>query len=174
MAKLTLAEQMLKAGLVNQKKVKKTAKSSKKSRALKKEIKEATEQAKLNKQQKDNELNQQQKNEQYQKEIFAQIKQLIKTNAQNREDGEETYQFNHDGKIKTIYLTEKLKKDVIDGRLAIVSIEDDLYELIPVIVATKIAQRDEKYIVLINDKSLDIIDEDDPYAEFQIPDDLMW
>ena len=38
----------------------------------------------------------------------------------------------------------------------------------------KIRQRDENTVVLHNTRSSAEIEEDDPYAEFQIPDDLMW
>jgi hypothetical protein len=56
------------------------------------------------------------------------------------------------------------------------------YELLPSQAAEKIMQRDAQVIVLLNrndsvgmDESGDESgDEDDPYADYQIPDDLMW
>ena len=51
---------------------------------------------------------------------------------------------------------------------------DSEYAIIPAVVADKIAQRDESYIVLNSALSEDVQDEDDPYADFKIPDDLMW
>ena len=53
MAKLTLQEQMLKAGLVNEKKLKKAKKGSKKSRMQAREVKEAVEENKRAQQEKD-------------------------------------------------------------------------------------------------------------------------
>ncbi|WP_210450506.1 DUF2058 family protein, partial [Pantoea ananatis] len=42
------------------------------------------------------------------------------------------------------------------------------------VVADKIAQRDAESIVLNSALSQEEQDEDDPYADFKIPDDLMW
>ena len=48
------------------------------------------------------------------------------------------------------------------------------YAIIPAVVAEKIAQRDASSIVLHSALSQDEQDEDDPYADFKVPDDLMW
>jgi uncharacterized protein YaiL (DUF2058 family) len=49
------------------------------------------------------------------------------------------------------------------------------YELVPAIVAEKIKQRDDSYVLVMNDKiQEETSTNDDPYADFQIPDDLMW
>lgn len=46
--------------------------------------------------------------------------------------------------------------------------------IIPASVADKIAQRDASSIVLHSALSAEEQDEDDPYADFKVPDDLMW
>ena len=46
-------------------------------------------------------------------------------------------------------------------------------ELVPRVIADKIAERDPSLVVRVN-KPTAQVDEDDPYAAFQIPDDLMW
>ena len=48
------------------------------------------------------------------------------------------------------------------------------YAIIPAVVADKIAQRDADSIVLNSTLSQEEQDEDDPYADFKVPDDLMW
>jgi uncharacterized protein YaiL (DUF2058 family) len=48
------------------------------------------------------------------------------------------------------------------------------YELLPAAAAEKIMQRDASVIVLLNRDERATVDEDDPYADYQIPDDLMW
>ena len=40
-------------------------------------------------------------------------------------------------------------------------------------IADKIAERDASLVVRVNKTSTEV-DADDPYAAFQIPDDLMW
>ncbi|WP_264779536.1 DUF2058 family protein, partial [Escherichia fergusonii] len=66
-----------------------------------------------------------------------------------------------------------------NGRLAIARLIIDSngeseYAIIPASVADKIAQRDATFIVLNSALSQEEQDEDDPYADFKIPDDLMW
>ena len=65
-----------------------------------------------------------------------------------------------------------MKLQIIEGKLGIARI-DGIYELVPRVIAEKIQQRNEKRIVLFEPDEK-VIDENDPYAEFQIPDDLVW
>ena len=76
-------------------------------------------------------------------------------------------------KIKKLFVTAPLQAQLIKGQIAIVKLQQS-YELVPSAVAEKIKQRNEAAIILLN-KSVNIEpDEDDPYADYQIPDDLMW
>lgn len=50
---------------------------------------------------------------------------------------------------------------------------DGKTELVPRIVADKIAERDASLVVRLKKTSTEI-DEDDPYAAYQIPDDFTW
>ncbi|MCV5871491.1 DUF2058 domain-containing protein, partial [Escherichia coli] len=75
-----LQEQMLKAGLVNEKKLKKAKKGSKKSRVQAREGKAAVEESKRQQVERDKQLSQQQNAERLSKEIKAQINQLIEMN----------------------------------------------------------------------------------------------
>ena len=123
--------------------------------------------------QRDRELNKQQQAEAEKKAIRAQIVQLIRMNRLDRRQGDVAYQFTDGTKIKKIYITQQLQDDLIKGRLAITRM-DEQYELLPAAAAQKIMQRDEGCIVLLNTRSQAEVDEDDPYADYQIPDDLMW
>ena len=58
-----------------------------------------------------------------------------------------------------------------NGQLVLVAFHDDV-KAVGVKVADKIKQRDESKILLHNENTT--TDDDDPYADFQIPDDLMW
>ena len=88
MAKMSLQEQMMKAGLVNQKKLKKAKKGSKKSRELAREVKASVEEKKQNEAEKARALNQQQQEEKHKKEIKAQVKQLIGANKLDLKGGD--------------------------------------------------------------------------------------
>jgi len=61
----------------------------------------------------------------------------------------------------------------VRGLIAIARL-DDGYELIPAAVADKISQRDGSAILVHNTRSASDLAADDPYAAYQIPDDLMW
>ncbi|GAL30718.1 nucleoprotein/polynucleotide-associated enzyme [Vibrio variabilis] len=45
--------------------------------------------------------------------------------------------------------------------------------MIPTVVAKKIAERDQE-TVIENDVKEEVVEEDDPYAQYVVPDDLMW
>ncbi len=177
MAKLTLQEQMLQAGLVNKKKLNKAKKGSKKSRDLAKEVKASVEASKQEQVEKAKALNAEQKQAKQAKEIKAQIKQLISLNKQTTGKGEIKYNFTHGTVIKHLYVNEQQRKQLLDGHLAIVldiEQEEDGYCIIPTSVSNKIAQRDDSYIVEIKEPEDPQEIEDDPYADFVVPDDLMW
>ncbi len=117
-------------------------------------------------------MNRQQQAASEKKAIQAQIVQLIRMNRVAR-DGDIPYQFTDGRKIKKIFVSPKLQDELIRGQLAIARLEGN-YELLPAAAARKIMQRDIEAIVLLNEKSQAVVDEDDPYAAYQIPDDLMW
>ncbi|MBW3694919.1 DUF2058 domain-containing protein [Vibrio sp. T187] len=173
MAKLTLQEQMLKAGLVNEKKLKKAKKGSKKSRVQAREAKAAAEANKAAQQERDKELNNQLKEKQLSKEIKAQVKQLIQMNKIDQKNGEIKYNFTDGTLVKYLYVEEMTQKQLSNGILSIAR-QDDGYVVIPTSVANKIAMRDEESIVDTQTSTSDELDEDDPYKDFVIPDDLMW
>ncbi|WP_305457978.1 DUF2058 domain-containing protein [Photobacterium leiognathi] len=173
MAKLSLQEQMLQAGLIDKKKLKKAGKSSKKSRTQAKEAKAAVEANRQAQLEKDKELNRARDEEAKAKELASQIKQLIEMNRLDRKEGDIGYNFTDGSTVKKIYVDKTIQDQLVNGRLAIARYQDG-YEVIPAGVADKIALRDEQSIVVNNTVDESIVDEDDPYADFVIPDDLMW
>ena len=108
-------------------------------------------------------------------------KQLISLNTISRKDGKIPFQFVDNKKFKKIYLNESQQSNVVSGRLAIVKLEQ-AYELMPAAIADKINQRDHRTVVLQNiinetsiaENSAGSSSEDDPYADFVVPDDLIW
>ncbi|EEX94693.1 nucleoprotein/polynucleotide-associated enzyme [Vibrio orientalis CIP 102891 = ATCC 33934] len=173
MAKLTLQEQMLKAGLVNEKKLKKAKKGSKKSRVQAREVKAAVEESKRQQQERDKALSEEQKEQRLSKEIKAQIKQLIEMNKIDQKDGDIKYNFTDGTLVKSLYVEQLIRDQLAKGILSIAR-TDETYVVIPSSVANKIAMRDESAIIEQNAPAEDIPAEDDPYADFVVPDDLMW
>ncbi|HDG1707220.1 TPA: DUF2058 domain-containing protein [Kluyvera ascorbata] len=179
MTKLTLQEQMLKAGLVSSKKVAKVQRTAKKSRVQAREAREAVEENKKAQIERDKLLSEQQKQAVLSKEYKAQVKQLIEMNRVMPGRGDISFNFTDGSIIKKITVDKLTQTQLINGRLAIARLAtqsngDSEYAIIPAIVAEKIAQRDASSIVLHSALSQEVQDEDDPYADFKIPDDLMW
>ena len=176
----SLKDQLLNAGLVDKKKAKqlkqelrKEAKVRQKGQVPLDDNKEQVKRNLVEKAERDRQLNKQQQEVVERKAIQAQISQLIKMNRIKRESGDIAYQFTDGTRIKKIYVTEQLQNDLVNGRLAIAKLGNE-FELLPSSAAEKIRQRDPQVIVLLNTYEVTGVDEDDPYAEYQIPDDLMW
>ncbi|MXP57784.1 DUF2058 domain-containing protein [Pantoea sp. Taur] len=179
MTKLTLQEQMLKAGLVSTKKMAKVQRTAKKSRVQAREAREAVEENKKAQIERDKQLSEQQKQATLSKEYKAQVKQLIEMNAITVAKGTIDFNFTDNNLIKKIAVDKTTQTQLINGRLAIARLAADSsgeskYAIIPASVADKIAQRDADSIVLNSALSHEEQDEDDPYADFKVPDDLMW
>ncbi|MBB5185934.1 MULTISPECIES: DUF2058 domain-containing protein [Zhongshania] len=178
----SLQEQLLKAGMVDEKKVKKLKQEKRKQAKQPKgtvvvnESKEAAQRALAEKAERDRELNRLRQAEVEKKAIQAQIIQLISLNRIDRKKGEIAYQFTDGKKIKKVFVDSLLQTQLVKGIIALVKLKDG-YELVPATIADKIAQRDPSAILVHNTKSASTVaavEEDDPYAAYQIPDDLMW
>ncbi|OJH84872.1 nucleoprotein/polynucleotide-associated enzyme [Serratia marcescens] len=170
---------MLKAGLVTSKKMAKVQRTAKKSRVQAREAREAVEENKKAQLERDKQLNEQQKQAALSKEYKAQVKQLIEMNRIVLAKGDIGFNFTDGNLIKKILVDKATQTQLINGRLAIARLlienrEECEYAIIPASVADKIAQRDAGSIVLHSALSQEEQDEDDPYADFKVPDDLMW
>lgn len=174
----SLKDQLLKAGLVKQQDVKKKPKKkapqvAKKNRKKPSENALRTQRAMLDKVKKDKKLNEKRRLEVERKALFAQIKQLVNGSKVDRKDGEKAYNFTFNKKVKTIYVTDEQHAQLSKNQLIIVHLDNDVFELVPKVVAAKITERDQSRVVL-NEQSESTLNEDDPYADYQIPDDLTW
>jgi len=175
-----LQDQLLKAGLVDKKKTDKVQKAKRKKQKMARkgqaaEVNEAVLNAQREKArqiERDRELNRQRQEAARQKALTAQIRQLIEMNRLQEWHGDIAYSFTDGTRIKRIHVSEKIQQQLSNGRLAIARL-DDHYEPIASRVAEKIAARDPG-CVIINDEPVPVSDDDDPYAEFKVPDDLMW
>jgi len=174
-------EQFLKAGVVNkeqiqklkQEKHKKNKQQKSKKRVSVDEGKLKADQILLEKAEHDRALNKKKEEDARKKAISAEINQLIISNKIPRDERCETvYNFEHNKKVKRIYINDDMKQQIIQGKLGIARIEGR-YELVPLVIAEKIQQRNDKRIVLFSNEE-QLVDEDDPYADYKVPDDLVW
>lgn len=102
MTKLTLQEQLLKAGLVTSKKMDKVQRTAKKSRVQSREARAAVEENKKAQLERDKQLNEQQKQAALSKEHKAQVKQLIEMNRIDISKGDIGFNFTDNNLIKKV------------------------------------------------------------------------
>jgi len=180
MKNLSLQDQLLKAGLSNETKAKqvRTEKRKQNKQQQKNKVKVVNE-AKLQLQdtkdkqlEKDKLLNQKRNEEADKKQIVNQIYQLIDLNKIAQDEEGSAYNFTDENKVKIIYVSDEVRKHIISGKLAIVK-SKVRYEVVPVPVAEKIKQRDEKVIIVLFTDNAETA-EDNEYQGYEIPDDLMW
>lgn len=177
---LSLRDQMLKAGLVNEKQAKQVGKEKQKKQRLEQKghiekdesQKLAAQQAMAEKAARDQELNRQQQEKIEQKSRAAQVKQLIEVSRLPKLTTEDYYNFVDDKKVKRLSVNALMRNKLSSGSLAIVRHAGG-YEVIPREAALKIQERDAQRVVLLNTPT-EAPDADDPYAAYQVPDDLMW
>ena len=152
-------------------------KQTPKGQEIENEARLRVEEQKKVKAERDRELNKKKQEEQERKAVKAQIKQLVLLNEIKRSDeSEETFQFAVDKKIKKIYVNKEQFELLAKGRIAIASLGDEYY-LVPGVVADKINQRDiENTIVYRFDGAVSesVEEDEDPYKDFVVPDDLKW
>jgi len=178
---ISLQDQLLKAGLADKKKLKQADKEKRKQNNVQRrskdqsvdEIKLEAQRVLAEKAERSRELSQQQNAAADRKAIAAQIRQLIELNRESRQGADVPYNFTDGKHIKKLFVSDTMQAHLVNGRLAIVRL-GEAYEVVPAPIADKVAQRDPDAVVLRNDPASDVVDEDDPYADYKIPDDLMW
>ncbi|MFY9178412.1 MAG: DUF2058 domain-containing protein [Venatoribacter sp.] len=181
----SLQEQLLAAGLVDKNKAKKAAKELKRQDHLQRtgqenELDKAKAQAaqKLKeKAEQDKKLNAEREQEAQQRAIAAQVKQLVQSNAIKSTNAGVKYQFVDGTKVKAIYVDQAIFDRLSRGQLAIIALDlpgEKKYEVVALGVAEKIKQRKDNHFIYVAENTSAALAEDDPYAAYQIPDDLMW
>ena len=176
----SLQEQFLKAGLVDKKKIKQANHDKSKQQKIERHTgTQSVDEARLaalETQRKNAErarvLNAQREAAATQKAIEAQIAQMVQQNRQNKGAGDIAYNFTRGNKIDRMYVSAAVQAHLVAGRLVIVCLGGTT-ELVPRVIADKIAERDASLVVRVNKNNAEI-DADDTYAAYKIPDDLMW
>ena len=177
---LSLQEQLLKAGLVSKDKASKVRKEKNKKAHQQRKAKgsanteqnQQAQKARAEQAAKDRELSRKLNEAVSQREIAAQIKQLVETNRYPRSESEDdiAFYFENKGKAKKIYVSPQAHKMIVNGELAIVNY-NGVFELVPANIAEKVSQRNPSLVIKLPD---DQKQNDDEYAEFQVPDDMTW
>ena len=178
MVKNALQAQLLKAGLVDNKKAKKLSKQAVHEKRTgdsnDAEIKAKIEQDKQAKLAKDQAIELEKKAILQEKELNAAIMQMISQHKIRDTDGDVSYQFIDETKIKKVYINQQIYNALVAGSLVIAK-DCESYSFLPKALADRINSKLEGFIIVNNsEKNEATTDEEDPYAAYVIPDDLMW
>lgn len=177
----SLADQLLSAGLVDKKKAqqaeqqkRKQARQERKGQGESDDTQVRLAQQRAEKAERDRELNRQRQQAEQAKALRAQAWQMLQQSSVSA-NGEVRFSFTDArvNKIKQIYVNDIAQAQLAKGRLAICA-DDEKYYLVPRNVADKVAERFADAVIFIADQTASEADEDDPYKDFLIPDDLMW
>jgi len=177
----SLQEQLLKAGLANKQSANQIrSEKRKKNKAVRKKqadqdtsLQDDLNAKKQQQVQSDAQKNQVIKQALDEKSEQGKVKQMVLQLQIKDFAGELEYNYVLEGKVKRLLLDDINHNALVKGRISVCHVDGIIY-LLPTQAAAKIALVDDKYLVLQNDNQPTEIDEDDPYADFQIPDDLMW
>ena len=177
-----LQEQLLKAGLAKKSKVAEAAREQHKARhgkgpAKPSEIALEAERARLEKVERDRALERERKAQARLAELRAQARQII-NDKQVPGAGESEYRFDADGAIRSLLVSDEQRRQLASGALVIVRL-GERYALLPRAAGDKVRERDAGMIALDHGvagaRQTGATSEDDAYyAQFQVPDDLVW
>jgi uncharacterized protein YaiL (DUF2058 family) len=181
----SLQDQLLKAGLTTKHKARQansdTRKKNKQKRSgvavdasLQEQVKNDLKASKQEKLDRDNALNIEKQRALAVKEQQLRILQILQHHQLTKVAGEAEYNYTFNNKIKKLFVDKITHKALINGQLALCGANENSY-IVTAETAEKLAALDPKVILVQNTKVVEEnTTEDDPYAEFQIPDDLMW
>ncbi|KFZ38390.1 hypothetical protein HR45_02785 [Shewanella mangrovi] len=179
----SLQQQLLKAGLTSKQKVRDAKTQKKRNRKANiddgsQELKHQIAQQKAKQAERDKALNEQRFAEATEKGLVRSLVTEIRKHAIGLpKDGELKFNFTLENKIHSLFIDNKVQQQLLNGRLGIVRLEEKSY-----LVPHKLAERVNLLVpawcgyLWTADASQEAaeVEEDDPYADYVIPDDLMW
>jgi hypothetical protein len=179
----SLQDELLKAGLIDQRKIDQAHKAKKaqqkgkppkkKARQAKPRIDPEVQRELEEKAARDRELNAQREEVRRQREVNAQVRQLVSRHRHPRVEREDdiAFHFENKGKIKRLFVSSEVHRMISEGRLVIVN-DNGQFELVPPPIAEKIRERNPSLVIDLPKDSEPAAD--DPYSDYKVPDDLMW
>lgn len=184
---MSLRDQLLAAGLGTKKQAKEASQARKApSRHQPPPIspeKLAANKAQAAKNARDQELNRRQQEKAAAKARRAEVKQLIEQHRLPPVQSEEFFNFADGNRLARLAVTPAMREQLIGGTIVIVRYEGH-YAVVPEAAAARIRERDEFAIVAQGTETAapkaasgtkaTTPEQDDPYKDFVVPDDLVW
>ena len=185
MTGLSLREQLLQAGLVSEKQVKKAEQGqNRQSFTDRKQVskkdrnhREVERQAELQKHAdakaaRDAALNRKREEKAAAKARWAEIRQLVEQHRIAKPDSDDYFNFVINGKVGRVPVDTALRERIVRGEIAIVRC-DGHYELVPADTGERIKEREPRAVVNTS-ATAETTPVDDAYKDFVVPDDLVW
>ena len=177
----SLKEQLLAAGLVKPKQVTEAKQQQRKQARQQPKAKAApptpaqldAQKAAAETAARDKELNRQRQAERERRAIINQLEQIIEAQRLSTKDGETPFRFVVKSKIKKIYVTADQHAALVKGTLGVVRYKE-AFAVVTRETAERIAERDARTVLVLRDGTEPDIQEDPDYADYKVPDDLMW
>jgi uncharacterized protein len=182
----SLREQLLKAGLVSEKRAKQAERSDSQHKHRQAKTRggtpppaaapsRAAEQARSAKLLRDQELNRKQQEKAARKARAAELRQFVEQHRIARPESDDYFNFVDGGRILRIAVTAALRSSIVAGSLVIVRC-DGRYDLVPSEAVARIRERDPDAVVehASAEPAASAPAGDDPYKDFVVPDDLTW
>ncbi|MEM7209415.1 MAG: DUF2058 domain-containing protein [Pseudomonadota bacterium] len=172
----SLRDQLVKAGLASKQSANqleaKSRKQHKKPRKKSTSDKAAEAAAKAKKE-RDRELNAELEEKKRRAEIKGQIKVLIDDHGVKEYQGETVFNYESNGKIRQLFVTEAVHAGLSKDKLAVTRFNGKTF-LVPTETAERILGLNPEWSVARPGAEKSTSAEDDEYANYQVPDDLTW
>jgi len=176
----SLQEQLVKAGLATEEQARKSRSGKRRDRKQGRPRDDGAKRAAAARREeqarRDRELNDKREAERREQELRRRIRDLVLGASLNEPSAEVPYHVLHGSKARRIYVTEEQRKGLAEGRLAVATARGR-HHVIPLEVADRIAGLMPGYYVYRADLHAGggtAQAQDEAYAGYEVPDDLMW
>jgi uncharacterized protein YaiL (DUF2058 family) len=176
----SLRDQLIKAGLATEKQARRADRElhrDRKAQGPKRpeptDQQRAADQARAAKAARDQALNRERQAQAEAKARAAEIRQLIEQHRIAKPESHEYFNFIDRRKVRRIPINAELRERLARGDVAIARYEAR-YDFVPSDIAARIRERDARMVMSLDSSTDDAPDENDPYKDFVVPDDLKW
>lgn len=181
----SLRDQLLKAGVVDEKKVKKAQASQRQQHKIQQKRRQSGEKPlktdtqatrervaaeRAAQAEKDRQLNAEREAKRARRALFGQVRQMVSTNRQNDPKADVNYRFVAGSQIRQVYVTAAQREQLLAGKLAVVDFANRQW-LVPLEIGQKVRALTDEVPVHIAEATSAT---DEPQAEHAVPDDFTW
>lgn len=178
---LSLRDQLLQAGLLSEKQAKQANKQqhhqrreqARKAAPVLDEQTLAAQRAAEEKRQRDIEANRALLEKVQEKERRAEVRQLVEKHRLPKIDSFDYYHFIAGRKVKRMPVDAERRAKLVSGALVIINCDGN-FEVVPKAIAERIRERDARAVIAPQSGQENGVDDNDPYKDYVVPDDLVW